>query len=99
MAALILATSQAWILFNHDIRTDTLLAAFSIVAIWQLVEYSEGKKWQNFVWGFVSIGLAMLAKGPLGAAIPAFALLAYWLGKKEWKNIIRPEWLMGIVLV
>jgi 4-amino-4-deoxy-L-arabinose transferase-like glycosyltransferase len=99
IAALILATSQAWILFNHDIRTDTLLAAFSIVAIWQLVEYSEGKKWQNFVLGFVSIGLAMLAKGPLGAAIPAFALLAYWLGKKEWKNIIRPEWLLGIVMV
>jgi 4-amino-4-deoxy-L-arabinose transferase-like glycosyltransferase len=99
MAALILATSQAWILFNHDIRTDTLLAAFSITAIWQLVEYSDCRKWYNFLFGFICIGLAMLAKGPLGAVIPGIALSVYWLGQKQWKNLFRPEWLLGILIV
>lgn len=99
LAALLLASSQAWILFNQDIRTDTLLAAFSITAIWQLVEYADSKKWYNFLFGFICIGLAMLAKGPLGAIVPCIALTAYWLGQKQWKNLIRPEWLLGILIV
>ena len=98
LAALILASSQAWILFNHDIRTDTLLAAFSVTAIWQLVEYADSRKWHNFLFGFICIGLAMLAKGPLGAVIPGIALSAYWLGLKQWKNLFRPEWILGILI-
>ena len=98
LAALILASSQAWILFNHDIRTDTLLAAFSVTAIWQLVEYADSRKWLNFLFGFICIGLAMLAKGPLGAVIPGIALSAYWLGQKQWKNLFRPEWILGILI-
>jgi len=99
LAALILASSQAWILFNHDIRTDTLLAAFCITSIWQLVEYAETKKWQNFLFGFISIGLAMLAKGPLGIVIPGIALSAYWLGQNQMKNLFRPEWMLGIIVI
>jgi 4-amino-4-deoxy-L-arabinose transferase-like glycosyltransferase len=98
LAALITGSCQAWILFNQDIRTDTMLSAFIIVAIWQLMEYMDNKKVLNFVFGFAAIGLAMLAKGPIGAVIPAFALSAYWLGKKEWKNFFRPEWLLGILI-
>ena len=99
LAALILASSQAWILFNHDIRTDTLLAAFCITSIWQLVEYGENRKWYNFLFGFICIGLAMLAKGPLGAVIPGIALVAYWLGQKHWKTLFLPEWMLGIIII
>lgn len=99
LAALITASSQAWILFNHDIRTDTMLAAFSIIALWQLLLYSENKKAFNFILGFIAIGLALMAKGPLGAVIPASALSAYWLAKKQWRNFIRLEWILGILIV
>ena len=98
LAALITASTQAWILFNHDIRTDTLLAAFSITSIWQLLLYSENKKALNFIFGFAAIGLAMMTKGPIGAVIPAFALSAYWIGRKEWKNFMRPEWILGVFI-
>jgi 4-amino-4-deoxy-L-arabinose transferase-like glycosyltransferase len=40
----------------------------------------------------------MLAKGPLGAVIPGIALSAYWLGQKQWKNLFRPEWILGILI-
>ena len=99
LAALILATAQAWVLFNHDIRTDTLLAAFCIASIWQLVEYGENRKWYNFLLGFICVGLAMLAKGPLGVVIPAIALSAYWLGQKHWKILFLPEWILGIIII
>ncbi len=99
LAALILASAQAWVLFNHDIRTDTLLAACCITSIWQLVEYGENRKWYNFLFGFICVGLAMLAKGPLGVVIPAIALSAYWLGQKHWKIFFLPEWILGIIIV
>ncbi len=98
LASLITASTQAWILFNHDIRTDTLLAAFSITAIWQLLLYSDSKKPINFIFGFIAIGLAMMAKGPIGAAIPVFALSAFWIGRNDWKILIKPLWLLGILI-
>ena len=99
IAALTLATTQAWFLFNHDIRTDTLLSNFVIVAIWQLYVYIEDRKWSNFFLGFAAIGLAMLAKGPIGIVIPAMALGSYLLGRRAWRKILDPKWLLGIVVV
>lgn len=66
IAALVLASCQVYILHNHDVRTDTLLTNFVIVAIWQLVMYLNTQKWSYFFGGFIAIGFAMLAKGPIG---------------------------------
>ena len=99
LSVLILASCQAWFLFHHDVRTDTLLAGFVMIAIWQLLEFDDHKKVKHFIFGFVSIGMAMLAKGPIGAIIPAAALGAYWLGMGAWRKILQWKWLLGGVII
>ncbi len=99
VAALMLYGCQAWYLFNNDVRTDTLLAACVITAVWQLYEYMEERKFSNFILGFVFVALGMLAKGPLGIMIPAMALGPYLLYKRDFKMLFNPLWVIGIAIV
>lgn len=99
VAALMLYGCQAWYLFNNDVRTDTLLAACVITAVWQLYEYIEDRKFFNFILGFVFIALGMLAKGPLGIIIPAMALGPYLLYKRDFKMLFNPLWVIGIAII
>lgn len=98
-AALFIGTAQIYFLYNTDLHTDVILATCTTVSVWLLASYIEQKKWHQFVFGFVFIGLAMLTKGPIGAAVPAFAIGAHLLYKKNFKAIFRFEWLAGIIIV
>ncbi|MCC7223362.1 MAG: glycosyltransferase family 39 protein [Chitinophagales bacterium] len=96
LAAALLASTQAYFLFCHDIRTDTLLASFVIVAIWLFAEWdrSDGRRWAIAWGGFTAMGLAMLAKGPIGAAVPLLAMASTWAiriaaGQGSWRAIRR----------
>lgn len=99
LSALIYASAFGIILFNHDVRTDTMLTAFVVFSIWQLIEYINHGKNANFIFGFVGIGLAMLAKGPIGLMVPVFAIGSQLLYKKQWKYIFHWQWLMGLVII
>ncbi|MEZ4915246.1 MAG: glycosyltransferase family 39 protein [Chitinophagales bacterium] len=99
LAVLLLASCQAYFLFNHDIRTDTILAGAVIFATWQLVEYIHTRKWLYFFGGFSGIALAMLAKGPIGVMAPALAIASYLVGKKRWKDFYNPAYLLGLLWV
>ncbi|MBE0649679.1 MAG: glycosyltransferase family 39 protein [Bacteroidales bacterium] len=98
-AALILATSQAMFLMVNDIRTDVILLGFTMFAFWQLSEYLEKRKWLNLILSAVGIGGAMLAKGPLGIMIPALAFGSEFILKRQWKNILKYQWLVLLVIV
>jgi len=99
LAALIAGTSQMFFLYLFDFHTDTVLQAAVVLAIWQLAEYLEKKKWQHFVLGFVGIGLAMLTKGPVGAILPFFFVLIYLILKKDFRQLFHPKWILGILWV
>lgn len=98
-SAIFYASNFGIFLINHDVRTDTLLTGFVIFSIWQLTAYLQSKKKSNFIWGFIGIGLAMSAKGPLGLIVPALAIGPHLIYQKRWKDIFRPEWLLGLVIV
>lgn len=96
IAASILASTQAYFLFCHDIRTDTLLTAFVITAIWLLRAWFDNTRhWLYALGGFTAIALAMLSKGPIGAVVPAFALGCYLLAHRQWQLLVNPVWLLG----
>ncbi len=99
ISMLILFTTEAIILFNQDVRTDTMLTGAVIFAIWQLYLYIRNKKWQNFIFGFLGISLAMLAKGPIGLMVPLLAIGSDLLIRKRYKEIFNPIWLLGILIV
>jgi 4-amino-4-deoxy-L-arabinose transferase-like glycosyltransferase len=98
-AAIILASCQAFFVFNNDVRTDALLTGMVTFSIWQLSAYIQNRKTLNFLFGFIGIGFAMLAKGPIGLIVPVAAFGTHFILKREWKMIFRWEWLVGLVII
>lgn len=98
ITALLMFTSCIYSLYSMDIHTDTLLQVFITLSIWQLFEFVKTGKNKNFIFGFIAVGLAMLSKGPVGAAIPAFAVGGHILLKKEFRKLLDVRWLLGILI-
>jgi 4-amino-4-deoxy-L-arabinose transferase-like glycosyltransferase len=98
-AALILSTSQAWFLINHDVRTDTILAACTAVALWQLCEFLNNSKFIHIIYGAVGVAGAMMTKGPIGLMVPGLAIGFHLLVRREWKQIFQWQWLAMLVIV
>jgi 4-amino-4-deoxy-L-arabinose transferase-like glycosyltransferase len=98
LAALILFSCQAFFLFNHDVRTDTMLTGSIIFAVWQLISYLQSNSWKHLILGFAGIGLGMLAKGPMGIVLPAMALGTHVLLKGEWKHLFKWQWIVGLLV-
>ena len=99
LAAVILASSQAWFMISHDPRTDAILAGAVIFGVWQLVEYMRRQKPVNFILGFLGIALAMLEKGPIGIMVPVLAIGSEIIYKKDWKNLFRWQWIAGVLFI
>lgn len=99
LAALLLYTCQAFFLFNNDVRTDTILTAAVIFAIWQMLEWLHNKRWIWLLGGALGIALAMLAKGPVGLMVPVLALGSYIMGRKSWKDLYRWQYLVLVLIV
>lgn len=97
VAAVILYTTQAFFLFNNDVRTDALLTANVAFACWQLLEFSNSKKWTHLLLGFAGVALAMMAKGPIGAVVPAAALVSHFIYRRELNKLLWWQWAAGIV--
>lgn len=99
LAALVLATTQAFFLFNSDIRTDTLLTGFVIFAVWQYQLYLDSGKMANLLAGSAGIGFAMLSKGPIGLMIPMLALVPGILLQRRYQFIFRWQTLAGLAVI
>ena len=98
ITAIMLFFSFIYSMYSMDIHTDTPLQAFVTLALWQLFEFIKTNKSKHWILGFIGIGLAMLSKGPVGAAIPAFAVTGHLLLKKDFKAFINYRWYLGIAL-
>ena len=94
----LMAFSFIYPFYSMDIHTDTPMQAFITFALWQLADFIKTKRNQSWILGFAGIGLAMLCKGPLGAAIPAFAIVGHLLLKKDFKSFLDYRWYAGILL-
>jgi len=98
LTAIFLAFSTIYSLYSMDIHADTPLQAFVTLALWQLFEFVKTKKNKHWILGFIAIGLAMLSKGPIGAAIPAFAVVGHILLKKDYRFLFDYRWFLGTIL-
>ena len=98
-AAIILGTTQAFFLFNHDVRTDTILTSAVIFAVWQITSFVFYNNKMHLIGGFVGIGIGMLTKGPIALMVPVLALSSYFIGRKRFREFFRKEWLLGILII
>lgn len=99
LSALILGSSQAMFLMTNDVRTDTLLMSWVIIAIWLIKEWEVHKKLSYLLAGCAAIACGMMTKGPVALLVPVFCFSIDWLLKREWKNFFRWEYLLGLVVI
>ena len=99
LAALVLASCQAFFLINHDVRTDTILMSCVIFSVWQLAAWLQNKRTLNFVLAFVGMGFGMLAKGPIALMVPVFAFGTHFLLTRNFAAIFKWQYLLGIIII
>ncbi len=102
-AALVLATSVGGMGFSRTVTMDMPLAAaaaFAIYAGWRALESDEAR-WRVMLGLFVGLGL--LAKGPLGAVLPALVALSWGVVGAPWRRIFAVlfsplAWIVALAL-
>jgi len=98
-SVIILGTTQAFYLITNDIRTDGILTSFIIFAVWQLFRFLKDRKISGLILGAVGASCALMAKGPIGLVIIAFAVGGDLLIKLQLKKILDYRWLVFIFII
>lgn len=78
LAGAILATSALYAVMAQVLTTDMLLTALTTAAVFALyLDWREGGYWRW--WAYLAMALAVLTKGPVGAALPiAIGMIFLW---------------------
>ena len=99
LAALVLASTQAMFLITHDVRTDTMLMAWVMLAIWQFAIWLNNRKWSSFVIAFTAVAFGMMTKGPIALMVPIFSFAPHLIMHRNFKMLFRWEYLLGIGII
>jgi 4-amino-4-deoxy-L-arabinose transferase-like glycosyltransferase len=87
LAAAILATTPLYALMAQVLTTDMTLTALVTIATFSLyLHWREGGRW---CWiAYVAMGLAVMTKGPVGAALPILSLILWLAFSRELNGAI-----------
>ena len=99
LAALVLASTQAMFLITHDVRTDTMLMAWVILAIWQFAIWLNNRKWSSLIIAFTAVAFGMMTKGPIALMVPIFSFAPHLIMHRNFKMLFRWEYLLGIGII
>lgn len=99
ISAVILASCQAYFLFNNDVRTDAILANSVIFAYYNLAAYLLQRKAINFIFAFMGISLALLSKGPIGIVTVIFGFGGHLFMQKNYQDIFNWRWILGLFVI
>jgi 4-amino-4-deoxy-L-arabinose transferase-like glycosyltransferase len=97
MAAVFFITAQAIILANHDVKTDSLLTSFVILAVWHFAEFVQRNRIMNMIWGAAFLACAVGTKGMIAVMVTGFVMFFYILGQRKWKALFNWKWIIGVV--
>ncbi len=97
LAGAILATAPLYAVMAQVLTTDMLLTALVTVAMFSFyLHWREGGRW---CWIFyAAMGLAILAKGPVGAALPIIAALVFLAWQRDLGAVRRFQVIPGLAL-
>jgi 4-amino-4-deoxy-L-arabinose transferase-like glycosyltransferase len=77
-------------------QIDMLLCGLEMMCLWCLFTASDPGRAGRFLGAYVWAGLAMLAKGPVGLAVPLAVYVACTWATGEARTLRRSHWLWGI---
>ena len=97
IAAAVAATTVQFLASARTAILDPILLACMLLAFYMyLVGHTTGDR-RAYVWAWMWAGWATLAKGPIGLALPAMAVVALWGVRREWWRVREiPLW--GVVI-
>ncbi len=100
-AGAVLATSFEWLRAARLARTDMVLAACLTGAFvaFHAVATAAAPSLVSLVLFYVCIGLAVLAKGPVGIALPVLLALAYLAARRDLRRLPQMRPVLGIAIV
>jgi 4-amino-4-deoxy-L-arabinose transferase-like glycosyltransferase len=98
LAALILASSFAFILSNNDVRMDAILTSCVALATWQLVEFVQHGRWSNVIGAALALSMGFCTKGHIALVVPGAGILFYTAYTKSWKSLFNGKLLLMILL-
>ena len=99
LATLMLASSQAFFLIAHDVRTDTMLVGWVMAAICAIAYWTIQKKHTYFFIAVIAIAGGMMTKGPIALVVPILCFVPEWFCKKDWVYFFKPIYLVGIIII
>ncbi len=103
LSAIILLTSLMWTVMARVVLTDMAVSSlvFCAIAFWWLAQTAatakERTRWLALFW--ISLGLGMLAKGPVAPVLCGGAIFVYLLVCKRWRDLRQMGWIWGIPLL
>ncbi len=100
LSALILATSPEWMRWAVIARSDMLLAVFSAAALmlfWHLWGERKPPRWKTYGF-YILLGLATLAKGPVGVVVPGLIVLGFLVACRDLAFLRRLHLLEGVAI-
>ena len=98
LAALIIASSFAYILTNNDVRMDAILTAAIAFSIWQLIAFIQNKKTKNIIGAALALAIGFSTKGHIAVFVPAVTSFFYIIYLKDWKLFLNWKWLLLLLL-
>jgi 4-amino-4-deoxy-L-arabinose transferase-like glycosyltransferase len=102
LAGLLLATTFDWSYRARTVQLDTLLALFettALLAFWR-IQAELGARRRNLFWLHLSLGLALLTKGPVGWFVPLLAIAGYLAWERRLRELpkLLPVWGLALSL-
>jgi 4-amino-4-deoxy-L-arabinose transferase-like glycosyltransferase len=101
IAAIALASTPRFLMFSRRIMIDVYIAMFmSLTLLFFLLAERYAQKRKLFlVLMYVCVGLGIMTKGPVAAALPTLAFIIYFAVTRQLKNIRRMMLPTGALIV
>lgn len=101
IAAIALASTPRFLMFSRRIMIDVYIALFMSLTLlfFMLAEKYADKRKLFLALMYVSVGLAVMTKGPVAAVLPAVAFLVYFAATRQLKKIREMMLPTGAIIV
>jgi 4-amino-4-deoxy-L-arabinose transferase-like glycosyltransferase len=98
IAAVMLGTSFQFLQAGTGTRVDMTLTFFMTLAFFEFIAIAEGQRRRATLF-YVAMALAMLTKGPVGAALPALTATVWIVLARRWFLLRRLDLKRGALIV
>jgi 4-amino-4-deoxy-L-arabinose transferase-like glycosyltransferase len=101
LAAIMLATLPRFVMFSRRIMIDVYIAMFMGLTLlfFALAERYPEKRRQFLILMYCSVGLGIMTKGPVAAALPALAFLIYLAVTRQLRQLRHMMLVSGTLIV